>query len=140
MAEYVINHSETYVEASPNTQGPIVSLSELQAMYEAKVGAEVADKQHLCEFMNFDQEKILASLKQWALVGFPDGHPIQVVNLPTADRICIDGQTRDIQQYILYLTGKTVRVEIETLSARLPGIRTALIYFSNSLQIQVWKD
>lgn len=119
---------------------PIISLTDLQSMYEAKVGGEAADKRELETFFQFTESEIVSSLKQWALTGFIDGYVIRKAMINTNDRNCIDGQVRDIQQYVTYLTGKIIKTEIEQLAERLPGIRVALMYVFDSLQLQVWTN
>lgn len=110
---------------------PTISLADILNESEVVKQKEDADKADLLaiETMTFDSLK--AALIRWANSGFPNAFPIhEFVIVPPP--VCSDGVTRNLSDYIVFLTTKTIRQLVDTLQERLVDITASFAYTGGS--------
>lgn len=116
----------------------LVTLEEIMSSAEVVRQKESQDKQTLEDIGNMDVDFLRSKLIQWALVGCPNAYPITEVKI-TPPTICSDGQSRELQDYILFCSGKMFHEHIDTLQSKLPDIRVSFCRVIDSIQIVVSK-
>ena len=128
------------VEATGPT-GPtatIVTMEELMASHAVVVQKEAVDRTSLNALVNPTRDQYRPQLFQWAAAGFPGIYVIQTfsVSPPT---LCADGVTRDVNDYINYLTGTDMGAIVANIQALVTGIVVSFSFEGNSVRIHVSK-
>lgn len=107
---------------------PIISLDELLQTIEAVQSKENADRVALTSFFEMNEVSLKDALKLWASQGFPENYIVFELQLNKLEK-CIDGETRDIIQYIQYLRpNDNIVNSLNTLQSRLPGMGVSYSY------------
>lgn len=83
-------------------------------------------------------EYLKSALIQWATSGFPNAYPIYEFRIEVPST-CSDGQTRNLQDYIQFVSGKTIYEHVSVLQARFPDIVVSFSYTGISIVIVVTK-
>lgn len=126
----------------PVPPGPIipepVSLASLLNSLTAKKAQEDAHKVIIQHFIDCSVSDTTPALLYWATKGFPDYHILRELNLdPPA--VCSDGQSRDLLQYIFFLTEDPIDCCIDKVKAKFADIDVSYQYNQNSLRWVVRK-
>lgn len=113
----------------PPTEPPlIISLEELMQTVEAVQSKENVDKHTLTLFFQTNEIELKDALKVWAAKGFPNNYIVFEIQLHKLEK-CIDGQTREIMEYIQYLCpDDTIYATLSKLQSRLPGMALSYSY------------
>lgn len=107
---------------------PIISLDELLQTIEAVQSKENADRLALASFFDMNEVSLKDALRLWAAKGFPDSDIIFELQLNKLEK-CMDGETRDVIQYIQYLRPTdSISTRLNTLQSRLPGMGVSYSY------------
>jgi hypothetical protein len=112
----------------------IISLDDLLSDIQVMTKKEDDDRILLESIGNLTTFGLRPKLVEWALNNFSSLFEIHsiTIHVPT---ICVDGATRDLRQYIVYLTGKTLDEYIEVLTPKFVGMNVAYGYFGNKISI-----
>jgi hypothetical protein len=122
-----------------NPQPPkpyIVSLEELLASHSVVTQKESADRSTVQAFLIPHEDDIRPKLFEWAAAGFPTIYTIQSLFL-TPPVTCGDGVSRNVIQYMEYLTSKTITQNISTLQGKMPGLEVTMSHSANRVSLHV---
>lgn len=134
--------TESLIDASGNTgdAGPLIdisgtpvivpqtiSLNDILSAVELIQQKEDTDKANLESIGNITFDVLRAKLVQWAKAGFPNAYEIYQVNIvpPT---VCSDGTARDLTDYIVFCSGKTIQEHVAVLQEKVTDM---IISFAN---------
>jgi hypothetical protein len=113
-------------------------MEELMASHAVVVQKEAVDRTSLDPLVNPTRDQYRPQLFQWAAAGFPGIYVIQTfsVSPPT---LCADGVTRDVNDYINYLTGSDMGAIVAKIQSLVTGIVVSFSFEGNSVKIHVSK-
>jgi len=99
----------TGVTGATGVTGPtyLMTLDELQQYHDTTLESETTDKASMNFIINPSTSGIQQNLIQWASAGFPSNYQVLSVSLIRPSP-CSDGVSRDMLQYISYLTGSDI--------------------------------
>ncbi len=83
-------------------------------------------------------EYLKPSLIQWATSGFRNAYPIHQIGI-TPPSLCSDGQARPLQEYIQFVSGRTIQEHVAVLQSRLPDMVVSFAYTGSVIVIVVSK-
>jgi len=115
------------VPTGPTGPTYIMTIEQLQEYHDTTAQSETTDKNAMNVITNPSTSGIQQKLIQWASAGFPLEYQVLSVSLIRPSP-CSDGQNRDIQSYIYYLTGSDIMTLTTNFSSNFLGI-----YFSYSI-------
>lgn len=125
-------------ELIPEPTPPPISLEELLALKEVIMKKEDSDRL-ICGQINIPYGALKDKLYDWACKGFPGAYEISRVFLEPPSK-CSDGVTRNIYEYIFFLTGKQLDDFIQMIRDQVSGIQiTSSIQANNNIVILVTK-
>ncbi len=78
------------------------------------------------------------ALIQWATSGFRNAYPIHQIGI-TPPSLCSDGQARPLQEYIQFVSGRTIQEHVAVLQSRLPDMVVSFAYTGSVIVIVVSK-
>lgn len=112
----------------PTETLPIISVDELLQTVEAIESKENADRVTLDQLFSVNEITLKENLKTWASKGFPTNHVLFELQLNKLEK-CIDGEKRDLFQYIQYLRpSDNIATTLSILQDRLPGMSLSYSY------------
>jgi hypothetical protein len=117
---------------------PTISLADILNASEFLKQKEDADKAALEGIPAITFDSLKASLIRWANAGFPNAYPVHEISISVPDT-CLDGVSRGLHDYIVYLTTKTIQELVAGLQERLIDIVASFAYTGSSIQIVVSK-
>ena len=96
----------------PGISGPtgpvyIMTLEQLQQYHDTITQSETSDKTAMSAITVPSSSGIQQNLIQWASAGFPSDYSVLSVSL-ICPSPCSDGQSRNMMQYIEFLTGSNI--------------------------------
>jgi hypothetical protein len=115
---------------------PTISIQDILGSVEVAQNQEADDKAKLESIGLISFENIRASLLQWATSGFPNAYKIHEVPM-TAPSVCSDGVTRNLPDYIVFCSGKTINEHVDVLQQRLVDIIVSFAYSGSAILIVV---
>lgn len=116
--------TETITEVTGNTGPtgpPTISLQDILSSIEVVQNQELQDKAALEAIGTISFNTLKASLIQWANNGFPNAYEIHRVYV-TPPSVCSDGVVRNLADYIVFCSGKTIHEHVDVLHERTPDI------------------
>ena len=116
----------------------IISLDDLLSDIQVMTKKEDDDRILLESIGNLTTFELRPKLVEWALNNFNSLFEIHSITIHVP-AICVDGATRDLRQYISYLTGKTLDEYIEVLNPKFVGMNVTYAYFGNKITIFLTK-
>lgn len=116
----------------------IIALDDILNDIEIVSKKEESDRSLLQSIGNLTTFQVRPKLVEWALNGFKTGYEIYSVTI-SPPQTCVDGVSRNLREYISYLTGKTLDQYIETLNPKFIGIDLNYAYFGNRIAIVISK-
>lgn len=118
---------------------PTISLQDIITSIEVVQNQELQDKASLEAIGTISFNTLKASLIQWANAGFPNAYEIYRVNInpPT---VCSDGVTRNLADYIVFCSGKTIAEHVDVLHQRTPDINVSFANMGGYIGIVVSKS
>ena len=126
----------TVVEPTPP---PPIRLEDILSSVELLQSKEIADKSLLESIATISYDALKPRLIQWAVSGFRNAYTIHEIPM-TAPPLCSDGQTRSLQDYIEFISGKTIQAHVAELQTRLADIVVSFAYTGASIAIVVSKS
>lgn len=125
---------EDYVPPAP-TQ---ITLAEIIGASEIVKQREDVDKSLLEGIQTISFETLRASLLRWAAAGFPNAYTVYEFPLTTPS-VCSDGVARSLEEYIVFVSGKTIQEHVDILRSRMTDISVSFAYTGISVMIVVSK-
>jgi hypothetical protein len=124
----------------PSPTGPpppqTISIQDILGSVEVVQNQESEDKAKLEAIGVISFETLRASLLQWATRGFPNAYTIHEVPM-TAPSVCSDGVARNLPDYIVFCSGKTINEHVDVLQQRLVDITVSFAYSGSAILIVV---
>lgn len=114
----------------------IISLEDILNEQSLKQQKEDADKQALLTISAQSAQGLKPILVQWAMRGFPAAYPIHYVDVQPPS-VCLDGVSRSLYDYIVYLTGKPIEEHVCDLCCKLQGMVVSFANMGGTIAIVV---
>lgn len=133
--------TEPVIEVPTGPTGPtnIISLQDILSTVEVVQRQEAEDKAKLEGIGTISFETLKASLIQWANAGFPNAYEIhRVYIIPPS--VCSDGVVRNLADYIVFCSGKTIHGHVDVLHQRTPDIEVSFANMGGYIGIVVSKS
>ena len=99
----------------------VLTLSELLNDQSVLVSKEQADKALLETIGTTSVQSLKPKFLEWVLKGRPQAFPILSVDVRPPER-CSDGEVRNLPDYIVFCSGKSIEEHTALLQAKLPDI------------------
>jgi hypothetical protein len=113
-----------------------ISIQDILGSVEVVQNQESDDKAKLEAIGVISFDALRASLLQWATRGFPNAYTIYEVPM-TAPSVCSDGVARNLPDYIVFCSGKTINEHVDVLQQRLVDIIVSFAYSGSAILIVV---
>jgi hypothetical protein len=113
---------EVVLEPLPN-----ISLADVLNASEVLQQKEAADKIALGQIATVSFDSIKTTLVSWAISGFKNSCVILEVPMVAPEK-CLDGVKRSLDDYITYVSGKTIREHVAALQTRMPDFSVSYAY------------
>ena len=133
----VIDASQDQPAVQP-TPSDCIYLDDLLSAQEVLKNQETSDKALLDAIANVPVQVIKPRLINWASTGFQNAYTIYEIPIK-APPICSDGQTRSLQDYVQFVSGKTIHEHVDVLQKRMPDFIVSFAYSGFSILIVVSK-
>ena len=117
---------------------PIASMDELIASVGATRRKEEDDRLALQQFISIDRVKLREKLFEWAGLGFPNIFCALSVSISTPAP-CSDGVTRNMYQYIEWVTNKTIPDMITNIQSQMDKIEVSYSIGGESFNLHITK-
>lgn len=121
-----------------NEEPPVIRLSDILVEQTSILEREGNDRTKLNALVTPDLISIRAKLIAWASRGFPSNCDLVVFSM-TPPNPCSDGASRNIYQYIEFLSGKTIEQHLGPIQAMLPDFVAAYYYDGTAMRVGVAK-
>lgn len=116
----------------------ILTLADLISDTQIVLAKELADKALLETIAIQSVHSLRPILVEWVMKGCPNAYPILKLDIrPPAT--CSDGEVRNLTEYILFCSGKSIRDHAASLQAKLPDIDVSFANFGGITTIVVTK-
>lgn len=116
----------------------ILTLADLISDTQIVLAKELADKALLETIAIQSVHSLRPILVEWVMKGCPNAYPILRLDIrPPAT--CSDGEVRNLTDYILFCSGKSIRDHAASLQAKLPDIDVSFANFGGITTIVVTK-
>lgn len=129
-------NGEGYVPPPPPQP---ITINDLLNAIEVVQQKEVADKALLESIGNISQDSLKTKLITWAVAGFPSAYEIHsiTINPPTS---CSDGVSRNLVDYILFCSGKSINDHVALLQEKVTNITVSFANMGSHISIVVSKN
>lgn len=117
---------------------PTLTLTEILAAQEVLAAREAEDKAKLEGIGALSIETLRPKLIAWAVAGFPNNYRIHELTI-TPPSVCSDGVGRNLADYIVFCSGKTLADHLIPLQTTLPDITVTFTFTSPTISIVVLK-
>ena len=131
----VIDVSGSIIPTSPES----IRLEDILGSQQLLVQQESADKMALESIAAIPYDILKPRLIQWAAGGFRNAHPIYEIPMRTPP-LCSDGVSRSLQEYIEFVSGKSISDHVSGLQVRVPDFGVSFAYSGSSILIVVSKS
>ena len=126
----------------PSTQPPApmpITIDDLLNTVDMIRQKEAQDKLVLESIWSIPRDTLKTKLLNWATAGFPNVYEIHRLSI-TPPNQCSDGVTRNLEDYILFCSGKTIFEHVAMLSARVTGMDISFANMGSYIGIVVSKQ
>lgn len=124
--------------SAPPEPEPPINIDDLLNDIEVVRQKEVADKATLESISGISSDALRQRLVTWATQGFANTWTVMEISVvPPAQ--CSDGVARSLEDYILFVSGKTLAEHVAVLQVRLTGIVAAFAWTGRNIRIVVSK-
>ena len=127
-----IDPSGSFVPPPP----PTITLNDILSAREVLIQRETEDKGKLEGIASISIEELRTKLIAWAVAGFPNNYPIRTISV-TPPSPCSDGVVRNLADYIVFCSGKTLTEHIAPLQTTLPDITVTFTYSADTISVVV---
>lgn len=117
----------------------VITLADILSATEIVRQKEAADKSALESIGSVTFDSLRTKLIQWATSGFPNAFTLMEVFV-SPPAVCSDGVTRDLANYIIHCSGKTLAEHVAALQAKLPDIVVSFANTGASIAIVISKQ
>jgi hypothetical protein len=117
---------------------PQITMADIMGAADVVKQREDVDKILLEGIQTISFETLRASLLRWAAAGFPNVYTVYEFPISTLGT-CSDGVTRNLEDYIVFVSGKTIREHVDILQSRMTDIAVSFAYTGSSVIIVVSK-
>lgn len=117
----------------------VITLADILSATEIVRQKEAADKSALESIGSVTFDSLRTKLIQWATSGFPNAFTLMEVFV-SPPAVCSDGVTRDLANYIIHCSGKTLAEHVAALQAKLPDIVVSFANTGSSIAIVISKQ
>jgi hypothetical protein len=118
---------------------PPIRLEDILGEQQLLVSQESADKTMLESIGTISYDTLKPRLIQWAASGFPNAYTIYEIAIRSPP-LCSDGVARSLQDYIEFVSGKSISDHVAPLQTRLPDFVVSFAYSGHSILIVVSKS
>lgn len=130
--------SQSVSEPAPVVEQTVIRLEDILSSQEVLKSQEANDKVLLDGIASLPLELLRSRLIQWAAGGFQNAYNIHEIPM-RAPSLCSDGQSRSLQDYIEFVSGKTINQHVAALQERMQDIVVSFANSGNSILIVVSK-
>jgi hypothetical protein len=122
----------------PPPPPPPITIDELLNSTAVILQKEADDKLALEAIGNISHDELKTKLLSWATSGFPNVYEIHRVTIvpPVA---CSDGVSRELSEYIVFCSGKTISEHVALLQAKVQGMSISFANMGTYISIVVSK-
>lgn len=124
---------EGYVPPPPP---PPITIDDLLNSIQVLQQKETADKAILESIGNMPLDILKTKLVSWALAGFPNAYEIHTVIIIPPNS-CSDGVTRNLTDYILFCSGKSISEHVTILQQKVTDISVSFANMGSYISIVV---
>lgn len=132
MADIISNY------VPPPPPAPI-TIDDLLSSVEVITQKENEDKATLEGIGNMTHDTLKNKLLSWATAGFPNVYEITRISI-NPPNLCSDGVNRNLADYILFCSGKTINEHVEVLAAKVTGMSISFANMGSYIAIVVSKN
>ena len=118
------------------TPPPPIRLEDILGSQQLLVAQEANDRISLESIGTIPYDTLKPRLIQWAASGFRNATTIYEIPM-VAPPLCSDGQARGLQDYIEFVSGRTISDHVAALQARVPDFVVSFAYSGVSIMIVV---
>jgi len=123
---------------TPPPPPPPITIDDLLSSVEVLTQKENEDKALLEGIGNMSHDTLKNKLLSWATAGFPNVYEITRVTInPPA--LCSDGVNRNLADYIVFCSGKTINEHVEVLASKVTGMNITFANMGSYIAIVVSK-
>lgn len=123
---------------TPEPLPEILTLNDLLADTQIVLAKEQSDKAILDTIANQSVHSLRPKLVEWVLRGCPNVHPLLSLDIRPPEK-CSDGERRDLTEYIIFCSGKSIHEHVGSLQAKLPDIKVEFALINGCITIVVSK-
>ena len=116
----------------------ILRLDDILSHTTVLLQKEAADAAALAAIGNPDINELRTRLVAWAVTGFAGSVRACEVSIVPPPQ-CSDGISRDLADYIQFVSGKTIYEHLGLLGEKLPDFRVAFVYMGDAIHFMVSK-
>lgn len=116
----------------------VLRLDDLLSHTMVLLQKEAADAASLASIGNPDMNAMRDRLVAWAVTGFAGSVRVAEIAINPPSQ-CSDGVSRDVADYIQFVSGKTIYEHLGLLGEKLPDFRVAFVYMGHSIHFTVSK-
>lgn len=117
---------------------PTISMADILAATELVAKKEEEDRTALNGISAIPFDTLKSTLIRWAAIGFPNAYVIYEVPI-TPPTVCSDGVARTLEDYISFVSGKTIREHVAALQERVIDFTVSFAFNGTTILIVVSK-
>lgn len=113
-----------------------ISIADILSAVEVLQQKEAADKAALDAIGNASFDSLRPKLVTWATLGFPNAYVLMEVTVNPPSQ-CSDGVVRNLTDYIVFCSGKTIQEHVALLQAKLVDMTVSFANLGYAIGIVV---
>jgi hypothetical protein len=114
----------------------LISVETIMAATAVLQQKEAADGIAVSAISSASFETLQATLIQWGIAGFPTAYPLLSISLQPPAR-CSDGAVRELSEYVVFCSGKSLAEHVQELQAKLKDITVSYANILGDITILV---
>lgn len=115
---------------------PILTMNDILNAREVILAKEAVDGQAFTAIPNQSVEFLRTRMIEWAKNGFANAYTLFTIPV-TVPEVCSDGVSRNLTDYITFVSGKTIQEHVGGLQAKLPDFDVSFANFGGNVGIVV---
>lgn len=113
-----------------------ISLADILSAVEVLQQKEAADAAALNSIAGATFESLRDTLVQWGIAGFPNAYTLMTLSIQPPSR-CSDGQVRELTEYVLFCSGKTIQQQVQSLQEKLADFTVSYANVAGDIAVVV---